>query len=151
MTLERLTSVFDLCTVHVVTFTLLKTNSCTYFKTLFHIHIKTLKPVKMFCKKRHYKNPTCFGHYSMTIFRGRPSFLVHLLPFSCLLRHLSFFGYVAVCHLFVCVRCTCLCAVWSCFALPDSTQTGTPENRIGSEVVSSRFVVSRKERLKQQY
>jgi hypothetical protein len=25
-------------------------------------------------------------------FRGRPSFLVHLLPFSCLLRHLSFFG-----------------------------------------------------------
>jgi hypothetical protein len=46
----------------------------------------------MFCKKRHYKNPICFGPYSRTIFRGRPSFLVHLLPFSCLLRHLSFLG-----------------------------------------------------------
>jgi hypothetical protein len=44
----------------------------------------------MFCKKRYYKNPTCFGPYSITIFRGRPSFLVRLLPFSCLLRHLSF-------------------------------------------------------------
>jgi hypothetical protein len=31
--------VFYFCTVHVVTFTLLKTNSCTYFKTHFHIHI----------------------------------------------------------------------------------------------------------------
>jgi hypothetical protein len=67
----------------------------------------------MFCKKHNYKNPTCFGPYFMTIFRSDPSFLVHLLTFSCLLRHLSFFGYVAVCHLFVCVRCTCLCAVWS--------------------------------------
>jgi hypothetical protein len=46
----------------------------------------------MFCKKRNYKNPTCFGPYSMTIFRGLPSFLVDLLPFSCLLRHLSFLG-----------------------------------------------------------
>jgi hypothetical protein len=43
----------------------------------------------MFCKRLHYKNPTCFGHYSMTIFRGRPSFLVHLLPFSCLFLHIS--------------------------------------------------------------
>jgi hypothetical protein len=40
------------------------------------------------------------------------------------------FGYVAVCHLFVCVRCTCLCAVWSCFARPDSTQTSTPDTQI---------------------
>jgi hypothetical protein len=30
----------------------------------------------MFCKKCHYNNPTCFGPYSMTIFRGHPSFLV---------------------------------------------------------------------------
>jgi hypothetical protein len=37
---------FYFCTVHVVTFTLLKTNSCTYFKVHFHIHIKTLKLVK---------------------------------------------------------------------------------------------------------
>jgi hypothetical protein len=65
----------------------------------------------MFCKKRHYKNPTCFGPYSMTIFRGRPSFLVRLLPFSCLLRHLSFFGYVAVCHLFVCVPGVPVCVL----------------------------------------
>jgi hypothetical protein len=69
----------------------------------------------MFCEKRHYKNPTCFGPYSMTIFRGRPSFLVHLLPFSCLLRHLSFSGkwpyaiYLYVCPVYI-----------------DSTQTGTP-------------------------
>jgi hypothetical protein len=27
------------CMVHVVTFTVFKTNSCTYFKTHFHIHI----------------------------------------------------------------------------------------------------------------
>jgi hypothetical protein len=46
----------------------------------------------MFCKKRQYKNPICFDPYSMTIFRGRPSFLEHLLPFSCLLRHLSVLG-----------------------------------------------------------
>jgi hypothetical protein len=57
----------------------------------------------MFCKKCHYKNPTCFGPYSMTIFKGRPLFLVHLLPFSSLLRHLSFLGmwlyaiYLSVC------------------------------------------------------
>jgi hypothetical protein len=66
----------------------------------------------MFYKSRHHKNPTCFGHYSMTIFRGHPSFLVHLLPFSCLFRHLSFLGlwpyalYLCVCvcpvHLSVC-------------------------------------------------
>jgi hypothetical protein len=57
----------------------------------------------MFCKKRHYKNPTCFGPYSMTIFRGRPSFLVHLLPFSCLLRHLYFLGmWPYAIYLYVC-------------------------------------------------
>jgi hypothetical protein len=65
----------------------------------------------MFCKKRHYKNPTCFGHYSMTIFRGRPFLLVHLLPFSCLLRHLSFLGmwpyaiYLYVCPVYLSVCC----------------------------------------------
>jgi hypothetical protein len=32
-------SVLYLCTMHVVTLTLFKTNSCTYFKTHFHIHI----------------------------------------------------------------------------------------------------------------
>src|SRR5215470_5990013 len=65
----------------------------------------------MFCKKRHHKNPTCFGPYSMTIFRGRPSFLVHLLPFSCLLRHLSFLDmwpyaiYLYVCPVYLSVCC----------------------------------------------
>jgi hypothetical protein len=65
----------------------------------------------MFCKRRHYKNPTCFGHYSMNIFKGRPSFLVHLLFFSCLLRHLSFFGlwpyalYLYVCPVYLSVCC----------------------------------------------
>jgi hypothetical protein len=71
----------------------------------------------MFCKKRHYKNPTCFGPYSMTIFRGRPSFLVHLLPFSCLLRHLSFFGFVAVCPLFVCVPGVPVCVLSGRFSV----------------------------------
>jgi hypothetical protein len=35
------TALFDLyiCTVLICTFTLFKTNSCTYFKTHFHIHI----------------------------------------------------------------------------------------------------------------
>jgi hypothetical protein len=102
------------CHIHFI-----KTNSCTYLKTHFHIHIKTLTLVKkMFCKKRHYKNPTCFSPYSMTIFRGRPSFLVHLLPFSSLLRHLSFLGmwpyaiylYVCLVYLSVC----CLVAFASC-------------------------------------
>jgi hypothetical protein len=77
----------------------------------------------MFCKKRHYKNPTCFGPCSMTIFWGRPSFLVHLLPFSCLLRHLSF------CHLFVCVSGVPVC-VLSGRAKHDRTthrQLATPE------------------------
>jgi hypothetical protein len=65
----------------------------------------------MFCKKRHYKNPTCFGPYSMTIFRGRPSFLVHLPLFRCLLRHLSFLGmwpyaiYLYVCPVYLSVCC----------------------------------------------
>jgi hypothetical protein len=68
----------------------------------------------MFCKRRHYKNPTCFGHYSMTIFRGRPTFLVHSPLFSCLLRHLSFFGFVAICLLFVCVSGVTVCVLSGC-------------------------------------
>jgi hypothetical protein len=47
----------------------------------------------------------------MTIFKGRPTFLVHLLPFGCLHRHLSFFEYVAVCHLFVCVSGVAVCVL----------------------------------------
>jgi hypothetical protein len=82
----------------------------------------------MFCKRRHYKNPTCFGHHSMTILRGRPSLLVHLPRFSCTLRHMS----VLVCgrmpSVCMCIRCSCcLCVVWSCFARPDNTQTATPD------------------------
>jgi hypothetical protein len=74
----------------------------------------------MFNKRRHYINPTCFGHHSMTIFRGRTSFLVHLLPFSCLLRHLSFLGFVVVCPLFVSVPGVAVC-VLSGRALHDQT------------------------------
>jgi hypothetical protein len=37
----------------------------------------------MFCKSV-IKNPKCFVPYSMTIFGGRPSYLVHLRPFGCL-------------------------------------------------------------------
>jgi hypothetical protein len=59
--------------------------------------IKTLKFAKMFYKSV-VKTPTCFGPYSMTIFKGRPSYLVHLPPFGCLPRHLSF-RCVAVCFL----------------------------------------------------
>jgi hypothetical protein len=74
----------------------------------------------MICKRRHIKNPTCFGHHSMTIFSGRPSFLEHLLLFSCLLRHLSFLGFVALCPLFVCVPGVPVC-VLSGRALHDQT------------------------------
>jgi hypothetical protein len=56
------------------------------------------------------KNRTCFGPYSMTIFRGRPSYLVHLPPFGCLFRHLSFW-YVAVCRLFLCVSGVPVCGL----------------------------------------
>jgi hypothetical protein len=59
------------------------------------------------------RETTCFGSYSMTIFRGHPSFLVHLLPLSCLLRHVSCFGYVALCHLFVCVSGVPVCVLSS--------------------------------------
>jgi hypothetical protein len=65
----------------------------------------------MFCKRRHYKNPTRFGHHYMTIFRGRPSFLVHSPLFCCLLRHLSFLGlwpyalYLYVCPVYLSVCC----------------------------------------------
>jgi hypothetical protein len=65
----------------------------------------------MFYKRRHYKSPTCFGHHSMTIFRDRPSFLVHLLPFRCQLRYLSFLGFVVVCPLFVCVAGVPVCVL----------------------------------------
>jgi hypothetical protein len=47
----------------------------------------------------------------MTIFRGRPSYLVHLPPFGCLLHHLSFFGmwpyaiYMYVCPVYLSVGC----------------------------------------------
>jgi hypothetical protein len=113
---------FYLCTVHVVTFTLLKTNSCTYFST-FIFTLKHQKIVKKCSIKASYinKNPTCFGPYSRTIFRGRPSFLVQLPRFSCTLHHMS----VLVCgrmpSICMCIQCSCLCAVWLCFARPDST------------------------------
>jgi hypothetical protein len=42
----------------------------------------------MFCKSI-IKNPTRFGHYCMTILRGRPLYLVYLPLFGCLLRHLQ--------------------------------------------------------------
>jgi hypothetical protein len=83
-------------------------------KTLFYI--KTLKLVKNVRKRRHYKKPYMFRSHSMTIFRGRPSSLAHLPPFSCPLRHLSFFGFVAVCPLFVCVPGVPVCVLsvfWS--------------------------------------
>jgi hypothetical protein len=80
----------------------------------------------MFCKRRHYKNPTCFGHYSMTIFRVRPSFLVHLLPSSCLLRHLSFLGLWPY-ALYLYVSGVPICALSGRDSRPDNTQTGTPD------------------------
>jgi hypothetical protein len=62
------------------------------------------------------KNPICFGPYSRTIFRGRSSLVVHLPPFSCPLRHLSLLVCGRMPSICMCVRCTCLCAVWSCKA-----------------------------------
>jgi hypothetical protein len=55
----------------------------------------------------------------MTIFRGRPSFLVHLLPFSCLLCHLSFLGmWPYAIYLYVCpVYLSVCCLVVNCFLL----------------------------------
>jgi hypothetical protein len=80
----------------------------------------------MFCKRRHIKNSTCFGHHSMTIFRGRPSFLVHLLLFICLLRHLSFWGlwpyalYLYVCPVYLSVCCLSQNDVTSSLSLSSS-------------------------------
>jgi hypothetical protein len=41
----------------------------------------------MFCKND-IKNPTCFGHYYMTILRDRTLYLVHYHFSACLHRHL---------------------------------------------------------------
>jgi hypothetical protein len=107
-----------MCQMHIH---FIKNQLMHLLQTLFYIHIKTLKLVKKCSLKGViYKNPTCFGHYSMTIFRDRSSFLVNLLLFSCLLRHLSFLGFVAVCHLFVCVSGVAVC-VLSGRALHDQT------------------------------
>jgi hypothetical protein len=87
-------------------------------KTLYYIHIKNF--LKMFCERRHYKKTTCFGHYSMTILRRRPSFLKHPPPISRLLRHSSFSGlwpyalYLYVCPVFISGCCLVL-------KLPDHT------------------------------
>jgi hypothetical protein len=55
--------------------------------TLSHPRFKTLELKKSFVKI--IKNPTCFGHYHMTILRGR---LLYFVPyyFACLLRHLHY-------------------------------------------------------------
>jgi hypothetical protein len=33
-----------------------------------------------------------------------------------------FFGFVAICNLFVCVWCTCLCVVWSCLIINSTNE-----------------------------
>jgi hypothetical protein len=78
----------------------------------------------MFCKNV-IKNPTCFGHYNMTILRGRLLYLVRYHFSASLLRHL---------HYSVC-GCMCLCECWSDVPdcglsgreRPDNPQTGTPD------------------------
>jgi hypothetical protein len=45
--------------------------------------------------------------------QGSSSVLSALITFQLPASSFVVFGYVAVCHLFVCVRCTCLCTVWS--------------------------------------
>jgi hypothetical protein len=81
--------------------------------TLSHTHFKTLKLLKKKSfVKTSLKNPTCFGHYCMTILRSRPLYLVHYHFSAFLLRHLPI-RYVAVCRLCACVRCSCLWIVWS--------------------------------------
>jgi hypothetical protein len=72
--------------------TLLKTNSCTYFKTLFHIHIKRLKPVKMFCKKRHYKKPYMFRSLFHVNLQGLSFVLSAFTTFQLPASSFAFFG-----------------------------------------------------------
>jgi hypothetical protein len=67
-------------------------------KTLSHSHFKTLNFFKKFCKNV-IKNPKYFGHYHMTILRGRLLYLERYHFSACLLRHL---------HYSVC-GCMCLC------------------------------------------
>jgi hypothetical protein len=104
------------CTVHVVTFTLFKTNSCIPFKHTFTSTFYNTKIVKK-CFVKTSLNPTCFGHYCMTILRGRLSYLVHYQFSACFLRPVVYS--VCGCMLCVCVRacvrarCTCLWDVWS--------------------------------------
>jgi hypothetical protein len=101
-----------LCTVHVVTFTLLIDQLMHLFQH-FHIHIKTPERLlKTFYNASYiFKTPTCFGPYSRTIFRGRPSLLVHLPRFCCTLPHMSLLVCGRVPSICMCIRYTCLCVV----------------------------------------
>jgi hypothetical protein len=93
------------------------------FDTLSHPHFKTPKTVKKCFIRTSLKNPTCFGHYYMTILRGRPFCLVHYHFSACLLRHLPI-RYVVVGRLCVCVSGVPVCGL---SGRPDNPQTATPD------------------------
>jgi hypothetical protein len=75
--IEKTAFFFFFFTVHVVIFTLLKDQLMHLFQH-FYIHIKTPERLLKCSIKASSinKNPKCFGPYSRTIFRGRPSFLM---------------------------------------------------------------------------
>jgi hypothetical protein len=68
--------------------------------------------------------------------QGCPSFLVHLLPFSCLLHHLSFLGmwpyaiYLYVCPVYLSVCCLVVNALRTKDSSEDGPGIGTETCRV---------------------
>jgi hypothetical protein len=67
-----------------------KPTDALILNTLSHPHFKTTKSVLKCFVKTSLKNATCFGHYCMTILRGRLSYLVHYNFSACLLRPVAY-------------------------------------------------------------
>jgi hypothetical protein len=87
----------------------LKSAHALLLNILSYPHFKILKFLKKFCKTL-LKNPKCFGHYCLTILRGRPLYVVHYHFSAFWLRHLPI-RYVALCRLCVCVSDVPVCGL----------------------------------------
>jgi hypothetical protein len=103
---------FHLFTVHVVTFTLLKINSCTYFKKhSFTFTLKTPKLVKKCSVKGVIIKPYMFRSLFHDHPRGSSFVLSASTTFQLPASSFVFFGFVAVCPLFVCVSGVPVCVL----------------------------------------
>jgi hypothetical protein len=77
--------------------------------------------LKMFCKKHHYKKPYMFWSLFHDHLQGSSFILSASTTFQLPALSFVFFGFVAICHLFVCVSGVPVCVLsgrdshrWSC-------------------------------------